>query len=209
MQRMTLPSVAMALVTGLALSQPVAAAVQGRSVVQTGANGCTLSIPTTDTKVRPRATGFRNEGTTSAFVICTINSSPGASGSYDDPLSDSTNVRILLKSMDGASHDVTCTGVNSVMDGENLDPNMPPFGYATPQYISKTVAVNDTGELGAFGVYMSWSGEDYGLPEGWAIPNSSGMFSITCSLPPQVSIKFFSASSLEDVTDYPDVAGYP
>ncbi|MFO1473032.1 MAG: hypothetical protein U1F20_00190 [Lysobacterales bacterium] len=29
-----------------------------------------LSIPTTDTGVRPKATGFRNEGTTDQFVIC-------------------------------------------------------------------------------------------------------------------------------------------
>ena len=33
---------------------------------------CQLSVPTIDTAVRPRATGFRNEGTTSAFTICGI-----------------------------------------------------------------------------------------------------------------------------------------
>ena len=152
--------------------------------MQTGANMCQLSVPTTDTKVRPKATGFRNEGTTNAFVICTFDSPPGGAG----PMNEFTFAGVVLKSMDGANHDVTCTGVNSIADFEGLE---------EPQYISKTVTVNDEGEAGELGVGVQWDPVDFGSTG--TIPDSRGMFSVTCILPPQVSIKYGAAESREDV----------
>ena len=154
--------------------------------MQTGANMCQLSVPTTDTKVRPKATGFRNEGTTNAFVICTFDSPPGGAG----PMNEFTFAGVVLKSMDGANHDVTCTGVNSVADAGGV-------GLSEPQYISKTVTVNDESEGGVLGVPVQWEPEDFGSTG--TIPDSSGLFSITCILPPQVSIKSGGAGSEEDV----------
>jgi len=188
MNRITLPISLLAGAMGLASGLPASAVTQTRNLVQTGENMCTLSIPTTDTKVRPKATGFRNEGTTSAFVICAFDSPPGG----QSPSTDLSYVSLLLKSLDGASHSVTCTGVNSVADGIVVE--APP-----QQYITKTVTVNDTGPAGVYGVIVTWLPEDFGAAADTAIPYSSGLFTITCNLPPQVSIKLGGGQSNEDV----------
>jgi hypothetical protein len=170
----------------LAPSFPASAVTQDRFQIRTGADMCQLSVPTIDTKVRPRAIGFGNEGTTNAFVICTFDSPPGG-------YSTTNNFKyagIVLKSMDGADHAVTCTGVNSVADGEGA-------GVSAPQFVSKTVTVNDSGPSGALGVPVNWEPEDFGSTG--TIPDSSGLFSITCILPPQVSVKYGGAQSAEDV----------
>ena len=68
------------------------------------ANGasCQLSIPTTDTGVRPKASGFRNESTTtSSFVICTFQRSTTTGDYY--------YVGLVGYSLDGVARDVTCT----------------------------------------------------------------------------------------------------
>ena len=186
MIRTTLAIALAASVMGLVMSQPAAAVTQSRFQVQTGANACTLSVPTTDTKIRPRATGFRNEGTTNAFVICTFNP-PGGATSLDTNLS---YVNFILKSMDGADHEVTCTGVNSIA-------NLVDLGGTPQQFISKTVTVNDTGPYGTLGTNILWEPADFGAVD--SIPSSGGAFSVTCILPPQVSVSFMSAPSEEDV----------
>ena len=61
----------LALGLGMGMGQSAHAATQNRLMAALGSDSCKLSVPTTDTKVRPRATGFRNEGTTNQFVICT------------------------------------------------------------------------------------------------------------------------------------------
>jgi hypothetical protein len=147
---------------------------------------CSLSIPTTDTKVRPKATGFRNEGTTNAFVICTFDTPPGGYSTTNN----FTYAGVVLKSMDGADHDVTCTGVNSIADAGGV-------GVSEPQYVAKTITVNDESEGGPLGAPVQWGPEDFGSTG--TIPDSSGLFSITCILPPQVSIKYGGAGSEEDV----------
>ena len=173
---------------GLVLSSPLAAVTQSRLQSQTGADMCTLSVPTIDSKVRPRATGFRNEGTTNAFVICTFDPPPGANGIVTDFI----YAILVLKSLDGADHDVTCTAVNSL-------PNMDALGWsdAAQQYIAKTMTVNDSGTFKAFGTGYQWFAEDFGATD--AIPYSGGQLSVTCLLPPQVSVIEGVASSSEDV----------
>lgn len=173
--------------TGLALSQPASAVTQGRYSIQTGANMCTLSIPTTDTKVRPKATGFNNEGTTNAFVICSFNPPPGSNGIS----SGFTQAFLVLKSLDGADHSVTCTAVNSVADAEFGD-------IDTPQYITKTLTVNDSDPgTQTLGTAFIWLPVDFGGTD--MIPFSGGTFSVTCILPPHVSVKLGSGISDEDV----------
>lgn len=84
MNRVAFPVAGLFVVAGFALSAPASAATQDRILLRTGADMCTLSVPTTDTKVRPRATGFGNEGTTNAFVICTFDTPPGGFGPGSD-----------------------------------------------------------------------------------------------------------------------------
>ncbi|GAA4998261.1 hypothetical protein FNZ56_12535 [Pseudoluteimonas lycopersici] len=186
MDRVSTAIAVLAAAIGLAFSQSAGAETQNRTQIRTGADMCSLSIPTTDTKVRPKATGFRNEGTTNAFVICTFDTPPGGYSTTNN----FTYAGVVLKSMDGADHDVTCTGVNSVADAGGV-------GVSEPQYVAKTVTVNDEGESGPLGVGVQWEPEDFGSTG--TIPDSSGLFSVTCILPPQVSIKYGGAGSEEDV----------
>ena len=174
-----------ALAAAWLVATPVQAETLGRTASTPGARLCTLSTPTTDTKVRPKATGFRNEGTSNAFVICAFDSQPGQTsvpryaGTSDDPIS----VTLNFASIDGQSHDTTCTGVNSWPDAGS--------GLAAPmQYISKTLAV--------WGIQqgLQWNAADFG--EATAIP-ASGNFSITCVLPPGVAILFGAIYGVEDV----------
>ena len=62
---------------------PVDAAMKTEYASYNAALACQLSLPTIDTKVSPRATGYRNDGTSCTFVICGfpgVNGSPGAGG---------------------------------------------------------------------------------------------------------------------------------
>ena len=124
---------------------------------------CQLSIPTTDTGVRPKATGFRNESTTTGnFVICPL-ISPMVTNS--DVF---TFVNIVLLSLDNQSHDVACTAVANAI---------------SPTYSSKTITAAPAG-----GSY-TWSASDFAGTVGDPIAGSQEM-SITCLLPPQTAIKF-------------------
>lgn len=151
-----------ALATGLATS-PRTSAATVVSLQHAPGSVCQLSIPTIDTGVRPKASGFRNESaTTGNFVICPLAS----------PMSTSSDaftfVNISLLSLDGQSHDAACTAVANAI---------------SPAYSSRTIAVAPTG-----GSY-TWSASDFGGTFGNPIVGSQEM-SITCLLPPQVAIRF-------------------
>lgn len=62
-----------------------------------------------------------------------------------------------------------------------------------PVYVSKTLQVADTGTY----TWYTWEPGDFGGTG--TIPYSGGAFSLTCILPPQVSIVAGRADSLEDV----------
>jgi hypothetical protein len=166
------------LALGMGMSQPAQAVTQNRLVSLLGSDSCKLSLPTIDTKVRPRATGFRNEGTTNAFVICTINTDNGPGGTFGTaPFIDAG---LAAFSLDGVAHDVQCTGVNSfnVMGDQ--------------QFITKTQSTGTT--LTQFW----WTEADFGVSDGSGIP-STGVFSITCNLPPNTSLDLVLANMEEDV----------
>lgn len=133
---------------------------------------CQLSIPTTDTQARPKATGFRNEGTKSEFVICQV----------DTPSGELTFSDIYLGSTDGVARSVSCTAVN----GHSITPN-------TIAYSSKSVSTTAGGTYGSLG----WNAADFG----GAGPNMphSGFFSITCTLPPKTFIGVIGMQYSEDI----------
>jgi hypothetical protein len=167
-------------------AMPARAETQTRVATTPAARLCTLSVPTTDTAVRPKATGFRNEGKANAFVICAFDSPPGQPDT--DPFAvpwDPTRVELNFDSIDGKPHGFNCTGVNSWNDRG--------AGFAAPmQYVTKTVSVLTAGD----GITtVAWTGSDYG--ESY-IP-SSGNFSVTCTLPPGVAILFGGMRAQEDI----------
>ena len=164
------------------VAMPAHAATQTRLTTVPGAHLCTLSIPTTDTKSRPKATGFRNEGTTNAYVICAFDSAPGqAALSPGETATDPAFVGLLFSSLDGKPHSFSCTAVNSW-----------PGLYAPMQYVAKTVDINPDNVF----TEVDWFPADFGALS--HIP-ASGNFSITCLLPPQVAILFGGLGASEDV----------
>ena len=140
---------------------------------------CQLSIPTTNTGVRPRATGFRNESTTTGnFVICPLPSSlQWTNDAFDD-------IYIGLYSLDGANHNVSCTAVSGWRES----------GYV---YSTKNFVVTNT-EVGHADTYIEWRANDFGGMDGERI-TSSLAFSITCQLPPQTAIDYIQGELRYDI----------
>jgi hypothetical protein len=176
MKHLSVVLAATTLAAGLVMSPASQAVTQSRIVRVQGGPACQLSVPTTATTVRPRATGIRNEGTTSAFVICQFDSSTG----------DLTGAQMYLSSLDGVSHNIPCTGVN----GFNISPSLMNIGYS-----SKTVT---TDAVAGYGI-VAWDATDFGAGvAGDDLPHS-GFFSVTCLLPPQTAINLFGFFYNEDV----------
>lgn len=89
----------------LGMAQPAQAVTISKPMLMDPAAACQLSLPTTDTAVRPRATGFRNEGA-NAFVIC-------GTTYFSNSVNIATELRVQMVAFDGATHNnVSCTAVN-------------------------------------------------------------------------------------------------
>ena len=167
----SLTSIALACVL---VASPATRAATANADTFTNAASCQLSIPTTNTGVRPKATGFRNESTTTSnFVICPVMSSPG-----NLSVDAMSVVYIIVYSLDGKPHDVSCTAVS----GWYGSPSRPPV------YSSKTASAATSGQ----GNYISWTTTDFGGSPGTNIAGSIN-FSVTCNLPPQSAINFLEA----------------
>jgi hypothetical protein len=151
-----------------------AAATLTKTYEFSASDACQLSVPTTDTKVRPRANGYRNEGTTNQFVIC------GMGGYENDTVMSTT---LLATSVDGQAHSMTCTGVTGLA------------GLAGPYYSAKTVDVPASG-LGM----QSWAAADFGGTEGEVIAGGLNL-SVTCTLPPNVALQGFESQGVIDIGD--------
>ena len=151
---------------------PAAAALKTQFASYNSAMACQLSLPTIDTKVAPRATGFRNDGTSGTFVIC--------GGSL--PTDDSFLIlgTLFFRSFDNVAHTFDCTAVTGQPD------NLAQITYKTKTI---TLAANAPGSLG-------FSPSDYG--GGSALPNGFSL-SITCALPPHVSILSLTTSYQQDI----------
>ena len=85
------------------------------------------------------------------------------------------SIYIGLYSLDGASHNVSCTAVSGWRES----------GYV---YSTKNWVVTNT-EVGHPDSYMVWNAGDFGGTAGDQI-TSSLAFSITCLLPPQTAIDY-------------------
>jgi hypothetical protein len=160
------------MVFGLAVSTTATAETLSKTYEYSAADACQLSIPTTDTKVRPKASGYRNEGSTSQFVICGM-------GGYEHGTVDF--MALIATSMDGQPHTMTCTGVTGIV------------GLLGPFYSTKSV---DVPAVGAAVPY--WAAEDFGGPMGSPIPAGLNL-SVTCTLPPNVALQGFESQGEIDV----------
>lgn len=149
----------------LAAAPTVSADIPYKGAVTNGSI-CQLSIPTTNTGVRPKATGFRNESKTiSSFVICPVLIP-------SDTIAGVTQLSVALYSFDGNTRDVSCTAVVNVFGTEGK-----------PQvYSAKVEPVSSASEYDM----LRWNSEDFG-----GIPGDTfDAMSVTCLLPPQTAINY-------------------
>jgi len=115
-----------------------------------------------------KATGGRNESTTSGiFVICpfTVSPTPSNGGAI-------TAIYAAPYSIDGASHDISCTAVIGSLNRA-----------IASTYSAKVVTV--TGESND--TVATWTAADFGGTAGAGIPGSAWT-TVTCLLPPQSAI---------------------
>ncbi len=169
MRNLRLSTALAGLVTVYGLSvAPVAEAAQAPGINFATGSVCQLSIPTTNTGVRPKATGFRNESTTTSnFVVCPL---PSSLQWTNDAFS---YVYLGLYSVDGADHNVSCTAVSGWRE----------TGYV---YSTKNWVITNT-EVGQPDSYIAWTAKDFGGIADDQIASSLGL-SITSNLPPQPAI---------------------
>lgn len=152
------------------VTAPAARAATAYSNIAIAGSECQLSIPTIDTKSRPKATGFRNESTTANnFVICPVQVEPAQGNNVIK------DVSIVVYTLDGVSHDVNCTAATN--------------SQGATQYSSKSITAANT----TWGNYVAWNAVDFGGTAGDAIPGSL-WFSVTCLLPSQSAINYLYAS---------------
>ena len=164
---------------GLATT-PISMAAEIQQIMVVPGATCQLSIPTTNTGVRPKATGFRNESTTTSnFVICPL-VTPTIRSADTNPL---TAGYIFLSSLDGLAHNVSCTAV------AGLEGDFP------PKYSTKSIAI-PASTSGSF--FAGWVPTDFGQSSGDAIYGSA-WFTITCNLPPQVQIQTLRGSYYTEI----------
>jgi hypothetical protein len=131
-------------------------------------SACQLSIPTTDTKFRPKATGARNESTTvSNYVICPITSPQAANPAMGQGFGA---IGIQLISIDGASRSFNCT---AVAGGDG----------SSPVYSTKSATM-------AAGVSFYWDAGNFGGTSGDMFIPSGEFMTVTCLLSPQTAVKF-------------------
>ena len=173
MRNLRLPAALAGLVAVYGLTTGPMALATTTGYYATG-SACQLSVPTIDTKFRPKATGARNESTTvSNYVICPTplpNNNGYNHGGFIE-------MRLGAYSIDGASHTVSCTavwGYYGSWDGQQ--------GYHDLIYSTKTINVSGT-DVSAF----EWLGSDFGVLDG----NPMGVLSVTCLLPPQTALSYY------------------
>ncbi|HET7125932.1 MAG TPA: hypothetical protein VFI26_02385 [Lysobacter sp.] len=154
----------MALATAV-LGMAYAGRVQSAESRIQPANNCQLSVPTIDTKARPRATGFRNEGSNNIFVICGFDHPRGLAANTP------TGMSLELTNYDGHHHGVSCTGV------------VGPQGGSPPQYSTETLTFDEAAFQTRIAMFLP------SVFNGASMTNfDMDIVSITCLLPPGVAI---------------------
>jgi hypothetical protein len=144
---------------GFALSAPANAAPLAKTFYLDPAISCQLSIPTIDTAIRPRATGMRNEGGVTTFIIC------GLPYYYSGTVP--TSFRLVALSFDGAEHTFSCTGVTRFSTG------------ASPAFSAKSITTPASGA----GASAEWTAADLQLGNfdasvTCALPNGAAIVSV-------------------------------
>lgn len=168
--------------TGLALAigtmlMPASAdaAVSARVFRSNPAGLCQGALPAFETAIRKRPLAVQNEGASSSFVTCSFTSQGSTSLSATNP----TSVLVYFNTISGTDTEISCTGVTGYVSGTN-------------EFVVKSATAPASGSQTS----MTWNAADFaGAPAN--IP--SGMFSISCNLPPGAAINDTRVSFSEEI----------
>ena len=164
----TLLGVTIAAMVLAAIVQPAMATTYIRYQTAQGGVVCKPSDMTSNSNIKAKSTGLRNEGaTTSYFVICGFESSNSR-----DTFGTIQAISMGLYSLNGVSSSISCTAVNG-------------FANGAPIYSTKSVATHTDGTA----VLVNWDASDFGGTAGDPLPESD-YWSITCTLPGKSSIGY-------------------
>jgi hypothetical protein len=156
---------------------PARSASLDRKFAYSGADACQPSIPTTDTRIRPRANGYRNEGTTTQFVICGL-------GGYQTEGS-MLEFWVNAISVDGVPRTMSCTATGGIADNDSL------------RYSTKAVNIPASG----IGI-ASWDYGDFGGFAGTPMSYSPSLnLSVTCALQPGTALLQMESTQRTDIGD--------
>jgi hypothetical protein len=160
--------------------QPAGAATDSRYQNAQGGVVCKPSDMISNSYIKAKATGLRNEGTAGAFVICGFESSNSRSD-----FGTIQSITMGLYGLNGVSASVSCTAVNG-------------FANSSPIYATKAVTTNANGTA----VLLTFDASDFGGTAGDTLPDSD-FWSITCSLPGKSSIGYMVTKFLVNVASPP------
>lgn len=143
---------------------PAGASASDRLFTTNPAGICQGALPVFETAIRKRPLAIQNEGATTTFITCSFASQGGANQDVRNP----TEVLVYFNNTSGKAVSLSCTGVT---------------GYATRpgHYVVKEVKLGADGAQG----HLSWKAADFGEKEPYF---PSGLFSISCGLPPGAAI---------------------
>lgn len=162
----TILATAVAVAAGLLSAGNASAATSARQFATNPTGICQGALPAFETAIRKRPLAVQNEGTQTAFVTCSFTSQ----GTFGASATNPTRVELYLNSTSGAATPISCTGVT---------------GYAsstTSQYVIKNASAPANGGQTA----VAWTAADFTPAGGTTFP--SGLFSVSCSLPPGAAI---------------------
>lgn len=152
---------------GLAATFPATAAPITKTMFIDPSGVCQLSIPTTTSAIRPRATGVRNEGAETAFIIC----------GFPNLFSSGTNsINIQLATFDGAADTVNCTAVTRQSTGSG------------PVFVPRSIDVPSSGAA----VTTTWTDAELGAIGGFAysitcaLPEGVGITGVRMSIQDEI-----------------------
>ena len=167
---MKLPLIASIAALALAaIASPATAGTDVRYQTAQGGVVCRGTDPTLNTMLRAKSTGFRNEGTTGAFIVCGMESSNSREETGTIQV-----MRLGLYSLNAKAIPISCTAVN---------------GYiaSNPLYKTRTVTTNTDGTA----VLVQFDAADFGGVSGDPLANNDYR-SITCNLPGKTSVGFMA-----------------
>lgn len=156
------------LVAVFSFAMPVNRAAAANQYLTVSGAACKPAGTSTNPSFISRATGARNESTTTGiFVICPFNLAavPADGGAV-------IGINMTVYSIDGVSRPVTCTTVIGSLNR-----------YVAPVYSAKTISV----PVDPAGTVATWNAADFGGTAGAGILGSAWT-TVTCNLPPQTAI---------------------